>query len=110
MYDDTSRISDLAHFFQAQGRQSALRANDPETFVRLAYIAKSALDRRLGAGNPHSAALVLLCDSVEDAAAPVPSDGLAERYRKAAQVLRSVAFENIHFVTPSNDDHGGFFR
>jgi len=110
MYDDDSRITDLAHFFQAQGRQRDLRANDPEAFVRLIYIAKSALDRQLGAGNRHSAGLVHLCDSVETAATPPKSSALSERYRMAALIMRAVVLESIERSPSSDGPAAGLFR
>jgi len=92
--DDRNRIADLVEIFQAKGQARDQRAGDPAGFVRLAYIAKSAVDRTLGPGNAHSAGLVELCDALEpgDGAGSRPAlDSVTECYRRAAHILRAAA-------------------
>lgn len=103
MDDDDSRITDLARIFRTLSKAGEMRAADPEAFVRLAYIAKSALDRLLGAANPHSAQLVELCDTLETpettAAGSVPGQPpprMADRYRRASEILDAVSRSTLN--------------
>lgn len=99
MHDDDARISDLAKMFQAKA-QARSHAGDPQAFVRLAYIAKSALDRLLGPGNPYSTGLVELCDELDASTLPeldeAAARALPDRYRTAAGLLRNAALQRIH--------------
>ncbi|WPB58133.1 hypothetical protein [Xylophilus sp. GOD-11R] len=99
MHDDDARITELAEIFQAKAKARS-HADDPQAFVRLAYIAKSALDRLLGPRNPYSIELVELCDELEASTLPefdaATASGLPDRYRTAAGLLRNAALQRIH--------------
>lgn len=97
MHDELSRILHFAQWFQAQGDSRQLRANDPEAFVRMAYIARSTLDRALGADNRHSLRLTALCDQIPAAAEGEPADSpqVAIGYQQAARILRTAAFDSV---------------
>lgn len=92
--DDDSRMTELALIFHGKGQARDQRAGDPEGFVRLAYIAKSAIDRTFGPGNAHSAGLVDLCCAWEGH----PDEGsatLSERYLLAATILRQAVRDRL---------------
>lgn len=99
MYDDDSRLDGLAQLFQAEARARQRHAGDPQGFVRMAYIAKSALDRTRGSGNRYSASLVDLCDALEGSGtpqiAPRANATLPECYLMAARILQAAALENL---------------
>ena len=101
MHDETSKkILDFAQWFQAHGDSRQLRANDPETFVRMAYIARSALDRALGSDNRHSLRLTALCDQVPvtPEGEPAHSHQVAIGYQQAARILRAAAFDRLNNI------------
>jgi len=97
MHEEHSRILDFAQWFQTHGDSRRLRANDPEAFVRMAYIARSTLDRAFGADNKHSLRLTALCDQVPAATAGEPADSsqVAMGYQQAARILRTAAFDSV---------------
>lgn len=99
MYDDDSRLEGLAQLFQAEARARQRHAGDPEGFVRLAYMAKSALDRTRGVGNRYSASLVDLCDALEGSGMPQIANPekttLPECYLMAARILQAAALEDL---------------
>ncbi|MCZ2499236.1 hypothetical protein GN316_20965 [Xylophilus sp. Kf1] len=97
MQDEMTRILHFAQWFQTQGDSRQLRANDPETFVCMAYIARSTLDRALGSDNRHSVRLTALCAGIpgtpEGQAANSPM--VAIGYQQAARILRTAVFDRI---------------
>lgn len=98
MHDETSKkILDFAQWFQTHGDSRQLRANDPEAFVRMAYIARSALDRSLGSDNRHSLRLTALCAQVPEIpdGEPAHSHQIAIGYQQAARILRAAAFDRL---------------
>ncbi len=98
MHDEISRkILDFAQWFQTHGDSRQLRANDPEAFVRMAYIARSTLDRALGADNRHSLRLTAVCGQIPAAPEGEPGDSLqvAIGYQQAARILRAAAFDRV---------------
>ena len=97
MLDAASRILDFAQWFHAHADGRQLRASDPEAFVRMAYIAKSALDRLLGNGNRHSVNLVSLCDQVQELQESRQADifNISPSYHQAARILRTAAYGRL---------------
>ena len=98
MHDELSRILDFAQWFQTQGDSRQLRANDPEAFVRMAYIARSTLDRALGSDNRYSLRLTALCDQIPSAPEGQAADSpqVAMGYQQAARILRTAAFDSVN--------------
>ncbi len=85
MQDDAFLLSDLAAYFRDNGRSEFRKANEPEHFQRIAYLAKAALDRRFGPGNRHSLALVRACSDA--ALDPTVTRG----YARVAVILQTAA-------------------
>jgi hypothetical protein len=97
MYDAASRILDFAQWFHAHADGRLLRASDPEAFVRMAYIAKGALDRLFGTGNRHSQNLVALCEQVQELQERRQNEifNVSLSYHQAARILRTAAYGRL---------------